>query len=64
MKRVAVKLPNGKIRMVLETASAKAPENASKPNPLPKHVGGGWYEVRGEKVKGKKAAEKVMKAGD
>lgn len=49
---------------VAETASTKPPEKAVKPKAEPRHVGGGYYDVNGKRVKGKKAAEEVMKAGD
>ena len=44
----------------LAKATAEPKENAM----MPKHVGGGYYDVNGKRVKGKKAAEEVMKAGD
>jgi hypothetical protein len=53
-KRVAVRLPNGGIRMefekpvkkkMVETASTKPVETATLPTAEPKHVGGGWYEL-------------------
>jgi len=40
-----------------ETASVKPPENAMMPKAEPKHLGGGWYEVRGKKIQGKERAE-------
>ncbi len=64
---------------VMETASVKPPEQAVMPKAEtkhlgdfvrkvtaePKHLGGGYYELpNGEKVRGKKAAEEAMKAGD
>ncbi len=59
--RVTIKLPCGRIRKVpkesLETATVKAEENAMKPRPEPKHIGGGWYNVGGKKVQGKERAE-------
>lgn len=39
----------------VETATRAASETAA-----PKHIGGGWYEVNGEKVQGKEAALKRM----
>lgn len=55
MKRVAVKKPNGKIYMKFaceETAIAKPPEKATMPAPKPKHLGGGWYQLKdGRKVR-------------
>ncbi len=46
---------------VIETASVKPPEQAVMPKAEPKHVGGGYYDVNGERVRGKKAAEEAMK---
>lgn len=42
----------------METAAVAPPENAAARTGRlePKHVGGGWYEVGGEKVQGKAAA--------
>ncbi len=62
-----MKIVNGK---KLETAMRRSPENAMRPPaepkeipfmddveiPKPKHLGGGWYRVGDEKVRGKDAA--------
>ena len=48
--------------LAIETAATTAPENAVMPKAKLKHLGGGWYEVRGEKVQGKEAAEAALKA--
>jgi len=42
--------PTGKVyvrpeKSKKETASVKSPETATKKQPEPKHVGGGWYEL-------------------
>ena len=58
--RIAARLL--KAGMATESATAKPPENAMMPKAAPKHLGGGWYEVRGEKVQGKEAAEAALKA--
>jgi len=67
-KKVDIRLPSGKIvygypehynQETTETASVEPVETATKPKPEPKHVGGGWYEVNGERVKGKEEAEKL-----
>lgn len=50
---------NGK--SVLETAAKKPPETAIKPKAEIKGLGGGWYEVDGQKVQGKKEAEKLAR---
>ena len=54
--------------LATETASVKPKENAmmpkAEPKAKPKHLGGGWFEVRGQKVQGKEAAEKLLKEGD
>ena len=46
----------------IETATRSAPENAARRTtaPEPRHVGGGWYDVNGERVQGKDAAIKKM----
>ena len=64
-----IRMPNGKIRIEyvtkkkkIETASVKPVETATMPDPEPKHVGGGYYELpNGERVKGKEAAEEALK---
>ena len=42
-----------------ETAAVKPPEKAVKPKAEIKPLGGGWYEVRGQKVQGKDNAEEA-----
>ncbi len=63
-KRMAVRLPNGGIRMVIvdcmETATAEAPEKATLPAAKPKHIGGGWYEL----PDGRRVRKKDLEAGD
>jgi hypothetical protein len=57
---------------VKEAATVKPPENAMMPKAEPKaepkaktkKLGGGWFEVRGQKVQGKEAAEKLLEEGD
>ena len=44
---------------LMETASVKPPERAVKPKAEPKHIGGGWYEIEGKKVR-----KKDLKDGD
>lgn len=60
--RVAKLRRYGLIGAYRETATFKPPEKATLPEV--KNMGGGWYEVSGEKVQGKKAAEKLLKEGD
>ncbi len=50
--------------LATETASVKPKENAMMPKAKAKKLGGGWFEVRGQKVQGKEAAEKLLKEGD
>ena len=50
-----------KVKPETETASVKIEENAMKGQPQPKHLGGGWYVVDGQKVKGREAAEKILR---
>ena len=44
----------------LETASM--PDNTEKKADI-KHLGGGWYEVNGQKVQGREQAEKLLREG-
>ena len=46
--------------LAIETAATTAPENAMMPKAKLKHLGGGYYEVRGQKVRGKKKAQEMM----
>ena len=55
--RIAARLL--KAGMVLESEAVQPVENAMKPKAEPKHLGGGWYEVRGQKVQGKEEAQKL-----
>lgn len=58
-------LENGKVKVLYskkkkpETASVKPAETAMKAEAEPKHVGGGWYEVNGKKVR-----KSDLEAGD
>ena len=71
MKMIRKVLENGKVQVLhaeekekkkIETASVKPVETATMPDPEPKHVGGGYYELpNGERVKGKEAAEEALK---
>ena len=45
---------------LVETATAKPPENAMMPKPKPKHIGGGWYLT----ADGKKVRKKDLEEGD
>jgi len=56
MRRIAKKLQKRK----METASRQMDNNAAMPSPI-KHLGGGWYEVNGQKVQGKEKALEVAK---
>jgi len=48
---------------VAEEAPAQKRETADfKPAEL-RHLGGGWYEVNGQKVQGKEQAEQLLKEG-
>ncbi len=40
-----------------ESAAVKPPERAVRPKAEIKTLGGGWYEVNGEKVQGRESAE-------
>ncbi len=44
-----------------ETASLAQPEKAVQPRAQPKYMGGGWYEVNGEKIQGKENARRKVK---
>ena len=48
--------------LATETASVKPKENAMMPKAKAKKLGGGWFEVRGQKVQGKDAAEALLRA--
>lgn len=57
--KVQVLHPDKKVKRKVETASVIPPENATT---QARHVGGGYYELpSGERVKGKKAAEDLLK---
>ncbi len=56
MRRIAKKLQKRK----METASRQMDNTAAMPSPI-KHLGGGWYEVNGQKVQGKEKALEVAK---
>jgi len=65
--RKAIRQADGGIKMVIvrdekraETASIEAPEKAVLPQPKPKHIGGGWYEL----PDGQKVRKKDLEAGD
>ena len=58
MRRIAKKLQKRK----METASRQMDNTAAMPSPI-KHLGGGWYEVNGQKVQGKEQAEQLLKEG-
>ena len=60
MKRVFKKLPDGRVIYTFESASVEAPEKAVMPQPKPKHIGGGWYEL----PDGQKVRKKDLEAGD
>lgn len=49
----------GIIGAAVETAATKPPETAMQPKAEIKPLGGSWFEVRGQKVQGKKKAEEV-----
>jgi hypothetical protein len=67
-RRIAVTLPNGRVRMEfvhpkkmkVETASFKPTETATLPDAEPKHVGGGWYELSD----GRRVRKSEIEAGD
>ena len=44
----------------LETKPEYPPEDNSEM----KHLGAGWYEVRGQRVRGKENAEAILREGD
>jgi len=55
-RRKTIKTADGKTRVIyadgLETAAVKPAENAMKPSPTYKNLGGGWYELPdGRKVR-------------
>ena len=54
--------PEGLAEKLKKAGLAKATKEPKENAMMPKHVGGGWYEVKGEKVQGREAAMK--KAGD
>jgi len=43
-----------------ETAAVKPPENAMKPSPQPKSLGGGWYQL----LDGRKVRKSDLEAGE
>ena len=57
--------PTGKVyvrpeKSKKESASVKPPETATKKQPKPKHVGGGWYET----ADGQRVRKSELEAGD